>query len=54
MEELGEGSQAGFLYTDDVCLVESKDQDTQTIVDSISVGIKEYGMEMNEEKSNML
>ena len=38
-----EKSQTGFLYADDVCLMASNEQDMQTIFDSISGCIKEYG-----------
>ena len=46
-----EKGQAGFLYADDVCLMASNEQDMQTIFDSISGCIQEYGMKINGEKS---
>ena len=49
-----EKGQAGFLYTDDVCLMASNEQDMQTIFDSISGRIKEYGMKINGKKSKVV
>ena len=45
-----EKGQAGFLYADDACLMASNEQDMQTIFDSISGFIKEYGMTINGNK----
>ena len=42
-----EKGQAGCLYADDVCLMGSNEHDMQTIFDSISGCIKEYGMKIN-------
>ena len=42
-----EKSQAGFLYADDVCLMAINEQHLQTIFDSISGCIKEYGMKID-------
>ena len=49
-----ENGLAGFLYADDVCLMESNEQDMQTIVDIISGCIKKYGMRINGIKSNLV
>ena len=43
-----EKSQAGFLYTDDVCLIASNEHDLQRMFDSISGCISEYGMKVSE------
>ena len=45
-----EKSQAGFLYSDDLCLIASKEQDLQRIFDSVSGCISEYGMKISEKK----
>ena len=44
MEEL---KRRGRLYAYDVCLMASNEEDMQTIFDSISGCIKEYGMKIN-------
>ena len=40
-------SQAGFLYTDDVCLMASNEQDLQMIFSNISGCISEYYMKVS-------
>ena len=40
-------SQAGFLYADDVCLLESNEKDLQMIFDNINECISEYGMKVS-------
>ena len=49
-----EKGQTGFLYADDICLVASNEQDMQTIIDSISRCIKEYGMKNNGKNSKVV
>ena len=49
-----EKSQAGFLYADDVCLMASNEQHLQTVFDSISGCIEEYGMKINGENSEVV
>ena len=47
-------SQDGLLYTDDVCLMASNEQDLQMIFDNISECISEYGMKVSEKKSKVV
>ena len=49
-----EKSQAGFMYADDVCLMTSNEQQLQNIFDNISGYIKEYGMKINGENSEVV
>ena len=49
-----ENIQAGFLYSDDVCLIVSNEQDLQIIFDSISGCISEYGIKINEKQSKVI
>ena len=45
-----EKRQAGFLYTNDICLITNNEQDLQRIFDSISGYISEYGMKVSGKK----
>ena len=47
-------SQAGFLHTDDVCLMASNEQDLQMLFDNISGCISEYGMKVSERESKVV
>ena len=47
-------SQAGFLYTADVCLMASNEHDLHIIFDNISECISEYGMKVSEKGSKVV
>ena len=51
---IGEKSQAGFLYADDVCLMASNEQQLQKKIDNIGRCNKEYCIKINGKKSKVV
>ena len=44
-------SQAGLLYTDDVCLMANSEEDMKVIMGKVNECVVEYGLKVNEKKS---
>ena len=47
-------SQAGFLYADDECMMASSEEDMKVIMEKVNECVVEYGLKVNEKKSNVL
>ena len=47
-------SQAGPLYTDDVCLMASSEKDMKVILEKVNACEVEYGLRVNEKKSKVV
>ena len=43
-------SQAGLLYTDDVCLMVNSEEDMNVIMEKVNECVVEYGLKVNEKK----
>ena len=42
--------QAGILYSDDVCLMASREEDMKVIMEKVNECVVEYGLKVNEKK----
>ena len=47
-------SQAGLLYAEDVCLMANSEEDMKVIIEKVNECVAEYGLRVNEKKSNVL
>ena len=47
-------SQAGFIYTDDVWVMASSEEDIQVIMKKVNACVVEYGLKINEKKSKVV
>ena len=48
------GSQAGLLYADDVCLMANSEKDLKVVMEKVNECVVEYGLMVNEKKSKVV
>ena len=47
-------SQTGLIYTDDVCLMASSEENMKVIMEKVNECVVEYGLKINEKKSKVV